>query len=107
MEENTITPLKELNKIKRKQSNALSSVQKRTIELMRQGYEIGVYGNGCARVVMQKGGINSGGPTEPIQFTTFKRLLNKSYIVEKPGRLPGSKLTTYELTGLGKTANLY
>jgi hypothetical protein len=53
----------------------LSKAQQEVIDLMRDGWQLGLYGGMHSDCRLQKGGCGKGGPTRPIRRATAVALL--------------------------------
>ena len=76
----------------------LSPVQQKVIDLMKQGWEMGVSMTMDSRVWLQEDGVGRGGKSQKVNANTFFSLCSKGLIELKAQSFPTSK---YGLTEKG------
>lgn len=72
----------------------LTERQQRVIDLMKEGWELGISRTYGVRAWLQKDGIGRGGESEDVYLSTFYSLSKKGYIILKKEGFPTS---TYKL----------
>ena len=83
----------------------LTKAQKRTIEIMRTGYDAAICRGLNTFQFLQYGKISHGGKTEKVRYIVLEQLISKGMISDNGTSVKQSD-THYSLTELGKTITL-